>query len=92
MLLKWIKSKLTKSKCIYIESADKKLNDNYVVPASLQDIANQIARAEGTCAPNRDYLFQLLKELTYIGCEDRHFIGMANEVRSNLSGAKLTSS
>ena len=28
---------------------------------------SQIARAEGTCAPNRDYLFQLLKELTYIG-------------------------
>ncbi|CDP15796.1 unnamed protein product [Coffea canephora] len=71
---------------IYIASADKKLNRNYLGPASLQEIANQIVRAEGPSGPNRDYLFQLEKALTLLGCEDRHVIDLANEVRSILSG------
>ncbi|XP_071923994.1 gamma-glutamylcyclotransferase 2-3 isoform X5 [Coffea arabica] len=71
---------------IYIASADQKLNRNYLGPASLQEIANQIVRAEGPSGPNRDYLFQLEKALTLLGCEDRHVIDLANEVRSILSG------
>nr|XP_027092378.1 gamma-glutamylcyclotransferase 2-3-like isoform X3 [Coffea arabica] len=58
---------------IYIASADQKLNRNYLGPASLQEIANQIVRAEGPSGPNRDYLFQLEKALTLL---EKHMLSM----------------
>nr|KJB64439.1 hypothetical protein B456_010G049400 [Gossypium raimondii] len=52
---------------VYIASPDKKLNPNYLGPASIEDIAKQIVRAEGPSGPNREYLFQLEKALLQIG-------------------------
>ncbi|KAL8030896.1 hypothetical protein ABFX02_14G315600 [Erythranthe guttata] len=66
---------------VYIASADKKLNNNYLGPASLEDIAIQIVRAEGPSGPNREYLFKLESALNQIGCEDKHVTDLANEVR-----------
>ncbi|XP_062083001.1 gamma-glutamylcyclotransferase 2-3 isoform X2 [Humulus lupulus] len=73
---------------VYIASPDKKANVNYLGPASIEDIAKQIVRAEGPSGPNRDYLFQLEKALLQIGCKDEHVIGLANEVRRILSESK----
>ncbi|KAH9691100.1 gamma-glutamylcyclotransferase 2-3 [Citrus sinensis] len=73
---------------VYIASANKQLNSNYLGPASLEDIAKQIIQAEGPSGPNRDYLFQLEKallELECSGCEDKHVIDLANTVRRILS-------
>ncbi|KAK7275665.1 hypothetical protein RIF29_16786 [Crotalaria pallida] len=70
---------------VYIASPDKKLNVNYLGPASVEDIARQIIQAEGPSGPNRDYLFQLEKALLQIGCKDQHVIDLANEVRRILS-------
>ncbi|KAJ8541709.1 hypothetical protein K7X08_002525 [Anisodus acutangulus] len=44
---------------VYIGSPDKKVNENYLGPASVEEIDSQIAGAEGPSGPNRDYLFQL---------------------------------
>lgn len=66
---------------VYIASADKKLNKNYLGPASLEEIAVQILEAEGPSGPNRDYLFKLENALIQIGCEDNHVNDLANEVK-----------
>ncbi|KAH7567882.1 hypothetical protein JRO89_XS07G0174900 [Xanthoceras sorbifolium] len=70
---------------VYIASPDKKLNKNYLGPASLEEIAKQIIHAEGPSGPNRDYLFQLEKALLELGCKDTHVIEVANEVRRIVS-------
>ncbi|PSS17531.1 Gamma-glutamylcyclotransferase [Actinidia chinensis var. chinensis] len=74
---------------VYIASPDRKLNPNYLGPASIEEIAKQIVRAEGPSGPNRDYLFQLEKALIQYGCEDKHVMGLANEVRRVLSEMEL---
>ncbi|XP_044510287.1 gamma-glutamylcyclotransferase 2-3 isoform X1 [Mangifera indica] len=70
---------------LYIASADKNTNQNYLGPASIEDIAKQIVQAEGPSGPNRDYLFQLEKALLEFGCKDEHVINIANEVRRIVS-------
>ncbi|KAK9270901.1 hypothetical protein L1049_026487 [Liquidambar formosana] len=76
---------------VYIASSDKKLNKNYLGPASLEEIAKQIIHAEGPSGPNRDYLFQLEKALLQIeGCEDNHVMDLAKEVRRILSERELS--
>ncbi|GAV84118.1 ChaC domain-containing protein [Cephalotus follicularis] len=77
---------------VYIGSPDKKLNKNYLGPASLEEIAEQIINAEGPSGPNRDYLFQLEKALLQLGCKDKHVMDLANEVRHILSKRELTAS
>ncbi|KAL6504888.1 Gamma-glutamylcyclotransferase 2-3 [Orobanche hederae] len=71
---------------VYIASADKKLNMNYLGPASLEEMAlllcRQIIKAQGPSGPNRDYLFKLENALfVQIGFEDKHVTDLANEVR-----------
>lgn len=70
---------------VYIASPDKKVNVNYLGPASVEEIARQIVQAEGPTGPNREYLFLLEKALLQIGCQDKHVIDLANEVRRILS-------
>ncbi|KAF9608441.1 hypothetical protein IFM89_009807 [Coptis chinensis] len=57
---------------VYIASPDKTLNRNYLGPASLEEMADQMIRAEGPSGPNRDYLFQLEQALLQlaltVGC------------------------
>ncbi|XP_055834126.1 gamma-glutamylcyclotransferase 2-3 isoform X2 [Solanum dulcamara] len=75
---------------VYIGSPDKKLNENYLGPASVEEIASQIAHAEGPSGHNRDYLFQLDKALGLLGCEDKHVSDIAKEVRRILSEEEVT--
>ncbi|CAL5333282.1 hypothetical protein CsSME_00014955 [Camellia sinensis var. sinensis] len=77
---------------VYVASPDKKLNPNYLGPASLEEIAKQIIHAEGPSGPNRDYLFQLEKALIQSGCEDKHVSDLANEVRRTLLESELARS
>ncbi|XP_031497836.1 gamma-glutamylcyclotransferase 2-3 [Nymphaea colorata] len=70
---------------VYIGSADKKLNKNYLGPAPLEEMANQIVKAQGPSGPNRDYLFQLEQSLHEFGCHDDHIKNLANAVRKILS-------
>ncbi|KAL5704294.1 Gamma-glutamylcyclotransferase 2-3 [Ranunculus cassubicifolius] len=75
---------------VYIASPDKKLNRNYLGPAPLEEMADQIIRAEGPSGPNRDYLFHLEQALLQLGCEDEHIMDLANAVRKLLSERELT--
>lgn len=70
---------------VYVASSDKENNKNYLGPASLEEIAKQIVRAEGPSGPNRDYLFQLEKALLELGCKDTHVMDLAKEVRGIIS-------
>ncbi|KMT19700.1 hypothetical protein BVRB_1g007560 [Beta vulgaris subsp. vulgaris] len=70
---------------VYVASSDTSLNQNYLGPASLEELAKQIVRAEGPSGPNREYLFQLEKALLELGCKDAHVMGLAREVRCILS-------
>ncbi|XP_042009611.1 gamma-glutamylcyclotransferase 2-3-like, partial [Salvia splendens] len=63
----------------------KKLNQNYLGPASLEEIAIQIVRAKGPSGPNTEYLFKLENALVQIGFEDKHVRDLADEVRQILS-------
>ncbi|XP_058097196.1 gamma-glutamylcyclotransferase 2-3 [Magnolia sinica] len=75
---------------VYIASPDKNLNRNYLGPASLEEMANQIVNAEGPSGPNRDYLFQLEKALLHLGCEDKHVMDLANAVRSIIAEMNMS--
>ncbi|CAN6456883.1 unnamed protein product [Victoria cruziana] len=70
---------------VYIGSSDKKINENYLGPAPLEEMAVQIINAQGPSGPNRDYLFQLERSLLEFGCQDDHIKDLANAVRKLLS-------
>ncbi|PKA49131.1 hypothetical protein AXF42_Ash010816 [Apostasia shenzhenica] len=70
---------------VYVASPDTKVNMNYLGPAPLEEMAEQIIKAEGPSGPNRDYLFQLEQALDRFGCNDLHVKDLANAVRRLLS-------
>ncbi|XP_024391002.1 gamma-glutamylcyclotransferase 2-3 [Physcomitrium patens] len=69
---------------VYIGSPNRLKNQYYLGPASLQNMASQIATARGPAGPNYEYLFRLEEALYEIGCEDEYIIELANEVRKLL--------
>ncbi|KAL3844337.1 hypothetical protein ACJIZ3_001740 [Penstemon smallii] len=69
---------------VFTSTPCKISNKYYLGPAPLEDMARQIATADGPCGNNRDYLFLLEKALYNIGHEDDSIIELANEVRKVL--------
>ncbi|XP_074569484.1 gamma-glutamylcyclotransferase 2-1-like [Curcuma longa] len=69
---------------VFISTMDKEANKYYLGPAPLVEMAKQIAKANGPCGNNRDYLFSLEKAMSSIGHEDDYVIELANEVRKVL--------
>ncbi|KAJ4866047.1 ChaC-like family protein [Raphanus sativus] len=70
---------------IFTSTPDKVSNKYYLGPAPLEDMARQIATANGPCGNNRDYLFLLEKAMHDIGHEEDYVIELANEVRKVLA-------
>ncbi|CAN8273355.1 unnamed protein product [Cochlearia groenlandica] len=70
---------------VFTSTPDKVSNKYYLGPAPLEDMARQIATANGPCGNNRDYLFLLEKALHDIGHEEEYVIELANEVRKVLA-------
>ncbi|WZY68470.1 hypothetical protein YC2023_000710 [Brassica napus] len=52
---------------VFTSTPDKVSNKYYLGPAPLEDMARQIATANGPCGNNRDYLFLLEKAMHDIG-------------------------
>ncbi|KAL4603325.1 gamma-glutamylcyclotransferase 2-1-like [Castanea sativa] len=69
---------------VFTSTLDKESNKYYLGPAPLEEMARQIATADGPCGNNRDYLFLLEKALSQIGHEEDMVIELANEVRKVL--------
>ncbi|AQK94320.1 Gamma-glutamylcyclotransferase 2-2 [Zea mays] len=74
----------------FVSTPDPIGNKYYLGPAPLQDMARQIATANGPTGYNRDYLFSMEKALASISHEDDSIIELANEVRKVLNRTKKT--
>ncbi|GAA0169954.1 hypothetical protein LIER_40854 [Lithospermum erythrorhizon] len=69
---------------VFTSTLDKVSNKYYLGPAPLEDMAKQIATANGPCGNNREYMFLLEKAMFDIGHEDDYVTEMATEVRKAL--------
>ncbi|KAL0687209.1 hypothetical protein Bca4012_086886 [Brassica carinata] len=74
---------------VFTSTPDKVSNKYYLGPAPLEDMARQIATANGPCGNNRDYLFLLEKAMHDIGHEEDYVIELANEVRKVLAESSM---
>lgn len=73
---------------VFVSTPDPVGNKYYLGPAPLEDMARQIATANGPTGNNRDYLFSMEKALSNISHEDDSIIELSNEVRKLLSRPK----
>ena len=64
--------------CVYVAESE---NPNYLGPASLSEIAQQIFRAKGPSGPNAEYLIELAEGLRAIGVSDEHVFSLEQQVR-----------
>lgn len=60
---------------IYLAGPD---NPNYLGPAPLPDIAEQVRGAHGPSGPNPEYVLRLAEALRAIGAHDPHVFGIAD--------------
>lgn len=64
---------------IYLATAD---NAAFLGDAPLDDMARQIAAAQGPSGANRDYLLNLAAALECLGAEDQHVFELAARIRT----------
>lgn len=60
-------------------------NDEYLGPAPLDEIARQVARAEGPSGANAEYLFELAAALRRMQVADDHVFALESAVRAVLA-------
>jgi cation transport regulator ChaC len=73
---------------VFVSTPNRNINKYYLGPAPFDQMAKQIATANGPCGNNREYLFSLEKALFNIGYEDNYVIKLANEVRKVLAAQR----
>lgn len=65
-------------------------NANYLGPASVEELAQQIARASGPSGPNWEYVSRLADSMRDMGVEDPELVALhkrVQEVMAELSAA-----
>ena len=70
---------------MYIAGPDRSRNINYLGPASLHDIAIQIAASRGPSGPNSEYLFGLADAMRRLGVEDEELFHLERLVLGELA-------
>ena len=66
---------------VYIASPE---NENYLGPASVEALAEQIAGAAGPSGENQEYVFELARSLRGMGAEDAHVFALEAAVAARL--------
>lgn len=66
---------------MYVASRE---NPHWAGPASPEEVAERVARAEGPSGDNVEYVLELAEALREIGAEDRHVFEIEREVRRRL--------
>jgi cation transport regulator ChaC len=51
---------------VYIASEDRTRNSNYLGPATVEELAAQIASAHGPSGPNAEYLYRLAEAMAEV--------------------------
>lgn len=69
---------------VYVAGPD---NENYLGPAPIEAIAQQVATAEGPSGKNPEYVFELARSLRAMGAEDPHVFELADRLRLLLDAA-----
>jgi cation transport regulator ChaC len=67
---------------VYIASPT---NPNYLGPASIEEIGQQVASAHGPSGPNPEYVFELARSLRTMGANDEHVFAVEAEVVQRLA-------
>ena len=65
----------------YIATENKESNPNFLGPAPIDEIAAQIARAEGPSGPNWEYLFKLADSLEHVRESDEELFYLKETVQ-----------
>lgn len=68
----------------YIATDNTEANPNYLGPASMEDLAVQIAGAVGPSGPNSEYLFKMEEALQHVRESDEDLFVLADRVRDIL--------
>lgn len=60
-------------------------NPHWAGPAPVDELADQVVRAEGPSGPNVEYLVELARALREIGARDRHVFKLERKVKQRLT-------
>ncbi|PSC76984.1 cation transport regulator 2 [Micractinium conductrix] len=74
----------------FIATSDKSRNRNYLGPAPVEQIAQQIASSRGPSGPNHEYLFRLTDAVRGMGVRDEELFLLEGKVRARLQLLELS--
>jgi cation transport protein ChaC len=74
----------------YIATENKESNPNFLGPAPMDEIAAQIARAEGPSGPNWEYLFKLAESLEHVRETDEDLFHLKETVQVIMEAENCT--
>lgn len=63
-------------------------NEGYLGPASVEEIAAQVAQSAGPSGPNPEYVFELARALEALGYQDDHVDRIAVELRQKMQESR----
>lgn len=72
----------------YIATGCSTANPNYLGPATLEAIAEQIAVSHGPSGPNYEYVFKLADAMRHVQGADEELFLLEREVRARMAAAE----
>lgn len=72
---------IVRSALVYIATDDLSQNANYLGPSTPEQLAAQIAKAEGPSGPNFEYVYKLAAVMRGMGAHDAELFELESRVR-----------